>query len=87
VRAYEGRVQFVGFGGGDTADHIDDFVSYYSLRPVPTVIDEDWSIREGLGIIGAPAWVFLNDGGDATLHLGGLNPRELEEMLQVLVAG
>lgn len=86
MRAYEGRVQFVGFGGGDTADHVDDFVSYYSLRPVPTILDEDWSIRESLGVIGAPAWVFVNDDGEATLHLGGLSQADLEEMLQALVA-
>jgi hypothetical protein len=64
---------------------VDDFVSYYSLRALPTIVDEDWSIRESLGILGAPSWVFVDDGGEATLHLGGLNQADLEEMLQALV--
>ena len=36
---------FLAFGGGDTPDHIADFISYYGLPDVPTVADEDGSIR------------------------------------------
>jgi hypothetical protein len=62
-----------------------DFVTYYSLHGFPVVIDEDWSLRDGLGVLGAPAWVFVDDGGEATLHLGGLSATALEEMLESLV--
>lgn len=77
---------FLAFGGGDTPEHIADFISYYGLPDVPTVADEDGSIRSSMGVPGVPAWVFVDRDGETEIHAGALEPADLAERLDALLA-
>ena len=86
VRDYGDRIQFIGMGAVDTADAISDFVSVNGLNDIPAAIDEDGSLRVSLGVPGHPAWVFVDEGGDATIIVGTIFRPRLFELLDELVA-
>lgn len=87
VRDYGEDIQFVGIGSVDTSDHIEDFISFYGLRDVPTVIDVDGDLRVSVGIPGHPAWALIDEDGVARLALGTVYRPALIRAIEELIAG
>lgn len=85
MRDYGDRIQFIGMGGVDTPQNIADFVSFHGLSGIPATVDEDGSLRAGLGVPGHPAWIFIDQDGEATIIVGTIFRTRLFELLDDLV--
>jgi hypothetical protein len=87
VRDYRDKVQFLAVGSVDTADQIEDFVSYYGLKSVPTAIDTDGSLRTSIGVPGHPAWAFIDEDGGARVVVGSVfDPVLIDEVEELVTA-
>lgn len=86
VRRYQDEVRFVGMAGrGGTAD-IQAFVDRHGLRAMLTTIDETGELWARFGVLGQPAWVFIDDTGAHDVHQSVLSEDELERVLDDLIA-
>ncbi len=60
------------------------FVDEFDLHGLPTVVDTDGSVFTSFGIVGQPAWIFLNDDGEMELYrerLGGSGVKAFAQAL------
>ncbi len=78
------RVSIIGVPGHDSDDAHAAFVAEHGLDDLVHAIDDDGSLWARYGISYQPAWVFINQDGEVTVHAGGLYD-ELEARLQALV--
>lgn len=78
------RVSIIGVPGHDSDDAHAAFVEEHGLADLVHAIDDDGSLWAQYGISYQPAWVFINQDGEMTVHAGGLYD-ELEARLQALV--
>lgn len=53
----------------------------------PTANDDDGELYARFGIPFQPAWVFVDASGTMDVHLGALEPDELDSVLGELAAG
>lgn len=62
------------------------FVDEYELDEFEHVADRASDIWQAFGVSAQPSFVFINDNGRITRHIGGLAVEELTEELELLVA-
>jgi peroxiredoxin len=67
---------------GDT-DSYQGFVSKHHLT-FPTLMDQTGDLFAHFKVPGQPAWVFVDAGGKATVHIGAMEKAELTATLDEL---
>jgi thiol-disulfide isomerase/thioredoxin len=81
---FAGSVEVIGVPGrGGTAD-MQDFVSETGTGSLRHVIDSDGAIWRDFGIIGQPAFAFIDDDGTLEVFVGGLGKEQLAERMDQL---
>jgi hypothetical protein len=78
-------VAFLGMGGLGTPRAMKGFVDAFDLR-FPQAISVDGRLWARFGVIGQPAWVFVDDSGQTDLYPFELRRDELEQVLEDLIA-
>lgn len=81
------RVRIVGVAGRDTSGPMRDFVARHDLQGLTHVDDVDGDVWERFGIVGQPAWVFVDgETGEVQERLGALDADGLRDRLAALSA-
>lgn len=62
------------------------FVEEHGLEEMPQAVDADGSIWAMYGISYQPAWVFINQDGEATVHAGSLFGDGITREIDALLA-
>lgn len=83
---FAGSVEVVGVPGRGGVDEIEDYVSDTGTESLRHIIDEDGAIWRDFGIIGQPAFAFVNDDGTAEVFVGGLGHDALVERMNELAS-
>lgn len=85
ARDYDGDVEIMGVAGRDTDAAITDFVERHELGHVRHAIDHEEQVWQAFGILGQPAWVFV-DGttGESSVTFGALTEEQLLARLEEL---
>lgn len=66
------RVTFIGVAGRDDLSPITDFIETFGVGAFEHAVDDDGAIWAEYSITTQPAFVFMNDDGTATTHVGPL---------------
>lgn len=75
----------VGVPGRDEVAAMEQFVGRHGLEHVTQVADVDLELWRRFGIVGQPAWVFVDaETGAVTPYLGSLTAEELTERIAAL---
>lgn len=85
ARRYEGKIQLIGMAGLDTPDAMQAFVQKYGLQDMPQAVSEDGSLWEMFGVPAQPAWVLIDDSGQADAYLGPQAEDRLEALFDGLI--
>ena len=81
---FEGSVEIVGVPGRGEVAEMDGFVADTGTGSLRHVVDEDGAIWRDYGIIGQPAFAFVDDDGAAEVFVGGLGYEQLTARMQEL---
>ena len=84
---YGERVNFVGVAGRDELSAINEFIETLKVTGFEHAVDEDGSLWSSYEITTQPSFVFINDDGQASTHVGALGVAGLQERLDGLLAG
>ena len=85
VRRYGDEIRFVGMAGRGDEASIRDFVERHGLEAMDTVVDESGDLWARFGVLGQPAWVFVDDDGDSNRHQTALPEDEVERILDEMI--
>ncbi|MGI9577796.1 MAG: redoxin domain-containing protein [Microthrixaceae bacterium] len=83
---FEESVEVVGVPGRGGTDEMAGFVSDTGTESLRHIVDSDGAIWRDFGIIGQPAFAFVNDDGTAEVFVGGLGKEQLVERMNALAA-
>ncbi len=85
ARSLSDDVEIIGVAGRDSTANMADFVARHGLQDVRQIADESGDVWAGFGIVGQPAWVFI-DGrtGERRTQLGALGGARLQQMIDEL---
>lgn len=79
------ETQIIGVAIRDDLAAMEEFVVRHELGRVPQVADVDGVVSARLGIVGQPAWVFVDgETGAVTRHLGFLDAAALTARVSAL---
>ena len=84
---YGEQVNFVGVAGRDELAAINEFIDTLDVSGFEHAVDDDGSLWANYGITTQPSFVFINDDGQESTHVGALGVAGLQEGLDALVAG
>ncbi len=71
----------------DTVGAMRDFVERHDLQDLPHAADVDGEVWKANGIVGQPAWVFIDgETGEQAQHLGSLGEQGLTEVVEQLTS-
>lgn len=60
ARQYEEQVRIVGVASRDGIERMEDFVERHDLAHVAHIADIDGEVWQRFGVVGQPAWVFVD---------------------------
>jgi thiol-disulfide isomerase/thioredoxin len=83
---FAGTVEVIGVPGRGGTDEMQGFVSETGTESLRHVVDSDGAIWRDFGIIGQPAFAFVNDDGTAEVFVGGLGMEQLVERMEQLAS-
>ena len=83
---YGDRVDFVGVPGLDDVSAINEFIDTLGVGAFEHAVDRDGSLWAEYGITMPPSFVFIDDAGETTTHVGTLGVEGLTEVLDHLVS-
>lgn len=72
---------FVGVAGRDDLAAINDFIATLGVDGFEHAVDDDGSLWANYGITSQPSFVFLDDDGSSTTHVGPLGTDGLAAIL------
>jgi peroxiredoxin len=82
------RVEVIGVASRDGTPAMEEFVARHELDHVRHIADVEGQVWQRYGIVGQPAWVFLDGGSGKTERvLGQISPDDLRTRLEALAAG
>ncbi len=84
---YGDQVNFVGVAGRDELAAINEFIETLDVSDFEHAVDVDGSLWASYGITTQPSFVFINDDGQASTHVGALGVAGMQERLDALVDG
>lgn len=79
-------VTFVGVAGRDDLSAITEFIDTLSVGAFEHVVDDDGSVWADYAITTQPSFVFIDDNGTTSTHVGALGVDGLSEALNDLVS-
>lgn len=77
-------MQIIGVAGRSDLDEMLNFVNDLGVDRFPHIFDEDGSVWSDYGVLSQPAFVFINDDGETSLHTGALGRDELTNRVEEL---
>ena len=83
---YGDEVTFVGVAGRDDLTAINDFIERLDVGAFEHAVDGDGSLWASYRITTQPSFVFLDDDGSTSTHIGALGIDRLTSMLQELTS-
>ncbi len=83
---YGDTVTFVGVAGRDDLPAINDFIDTLDVGAFEHAVDEDGSLWANYQITTQPSFVFIDDDGTTTNHVGALGIDRLTEVLDDLTS-
>lgn len=81
AEAFEGRVEVVGVPGRGGTPEMEQFVADTGIGELRHAVDADGGIWRRFGIIGQPAFAFVDDDGTVEVFNGGLGLEALTERM------
>lgn len=81
---FAGSVEVIGVPGRGGTDEMLGFVADTGTESLRHVVDSDGRIWRDFGIIGQPAFAFVDDDGTAEVFVGGLGKDQLVERMEQL---
>jgi hypothetical protein len=85
VQQFDGKIDIIGVASRDQRPAMDEFVARHGLEDMVNIADVDGEIWQRFGVVGQPAWVFLDaQAGTGDRVLGALPPTDLEARLEGL---
>jgi hypothetical protein len=82
---FAGRVNVLGVAGRGDLSQMQQFVTDTGVGNVTHVVDEGGDIWAGFGVIGQPAFAFVNDDGSVEVVLGRQGVSSLTEAAERLL--
>lgn len=79
-------MNIIGVAGRDTLEDMEDFITKYEVGGFEHIADEDVQIWAEYGITSQPAFVFIDDSGNAETLISALGRDGLIERIDGLVA-
>lgn len=79
-------VQFVGVAGRDELAAINDFIDTLGVSSFDHVVDPDGALWSSYGITTQPSFIFIDNSGEMTTHVGALGIEGLSERLTALAS-
>jgi peroxiredoxin len=85
VQQFDGKIDIIGVASRDEVPAMEDFVARHGLSDMVNIADVDGQIWEQFGVVGQPAWVFLDaEAGTGERVLGAIPTPDLESRLEAL---
>jgi peroxiredoxin len=85
VQQFDGKIDIIGVASRDEVPAMEDFVARHGLSDMVNIADVDGQIWEQFGVVGQPAWVFLDaEAGTGERVLGAIPTPDLETRLEAL---
>ncbi len=75
---------FVGVAGRAELAEINDFISTLGVSSFDHAVDGDGALWSSYGITSQPSFIFIDDSGETTTHLGAMGFDGLSERLVAL---
>lgn len=76
----------IGVPGRADVGPMEEFVERHGLQGMPQAVDTDGQLWARYGVGYQPAWVFIDDSGEVTVHAGPLDAVGIDARLEELVA-
>ncbi len=74
----------MGVAGRDELPAVNEFIDTLGVAAFDHAVDQDGSLWRTYGITTQPSFIFIDDSGDTTTHLGALGLEGLSERLEAL---
>lgn len=85
MQQFDGKIDIIGVASRDQRPAMEEFVARHGLEDMVNIADVDGEIWQRFGVVGQPAWVFLDaQAGTNERVLGALPPADLEARLEGL---
>ena len=84
--AFVGRVEVLGVPGKGGTSEMERFVADTGTGELRHAVDTDGRIWQSFGVVGQPAFAFVDDDGTVEVFNGGLGFEELTERMEELSA-
>lgn len=85
ARSLSDSVEIIGVGGRDTTANMARFVERHDLHHVRQIADESGEVWARFGIVGQPAWVFIDgETGEQRRQIGALGAAGLQQGIEDL---
>ena len=85
AQQFDRKVEIIGVASRDEVPAMEEFVARHDMDKVRHIADVEGKVWQQFGIVGQPAWVFIDgDTGDAERVLGAMSPEDLAARLEAL---
>lgn len=86
MQQYDDRIDIIGVASRDQRPAMQEFVARHGLEDMVTIADLNGEVWQRFGVVGQPAWVFLDaETGTGERVLGALPRGEVERRLEDLL--
>ena len=79
-------MNFVGVAGRDELEAINDFISTFGVSSFDHAVDPDGTLWRSYEITTQPSFIFIDDSGETTRHVGALGIDDLSDRLTQLAS-
>ena len=79
-------MNFVGVAGRDELAAINDFITTLDVGSFGHAVDDDGTLWSSYGITTQPSFIFMDDSGEMTTHVGALGIEGLSDRLSALAS-
>ncbi|MBT8208297.1 MAG: hypothetical protein KJO18_08495 [Acidimicrobiia bacterium] len=79
-------MNFFGVAGRDELAAINDFITTLDVGSFKHAVDDDGTLWSSYGITTQPSFIFMDDSGDMTTHVGALGLEGLSDQLSALAS-
>lgn len=79
-------MRVIGVSGQDDLSEMEKFVNDYEMAGFEHIADVSNGLWQAFDVSAQPSFIFINDDGAITRHIGGLSREQIAEQLDILVA-
>ncbi len=85
MQQYSDKIDIIGVASRDERPAMEEFVARHGLEDMVNIADVEGAVWQRFGVVGQPAWVFLDAAtGDGERVLGAIPRADLEARLDAL---